>query len=193
MKAWHFTNDTLRDGRPIPADGVKLIHNDSLRMCESGFHASKRIIDALKYAPGSIVHRVRLGGTMIHECDKTVAVERTILWRVDAQTLLADFARECALDVIHLWGPPAIVVEYLNSGKEDIRDAACAAAGDAAWAAAGDAARDAARAAAWAAAPAAARAAAGDAAWPAARAAARAKQNRRLTALVLKAERRAEK
>ena len=46
----------------------------------------------------------------------------------------------CALDVIHLWNPPSIVIEYLKTGDEKIR------------AAASDAARAAARAATWAAA-----------------------------------------
>jgi hypothetical protein len=66
---------------------------------------------------------------------------------IEATSLLREFARKCALDVIHLWDAPAIVKEYLETGKEELRAAAWAAAGDAAWAAAGDAAR----AAAWAA------------------------------------------
>ena len=69
------------------------------------------------------------------------------------------FARQCALDVIHLWNAPPIVKRYLKTGNEKLR----AAAWDAAWDAAGDAAGDAAWAAARAAAWAAARAAAGDA------------------------------
>ena len=73
------------------------------------------------------------------------------------------FARQCALDVIHLWDAPQLVKKYLKTGDEKIRDAAW----DAAWAAtrdaAWDAAMDAAMAAAWAAARAAARAAAWDA------------------------------
>ena len=47
------------------------------------------------------------------------------------------FARQCALDVIHLWNAPPIVKRYLKTGNEKLRDAAWAAA----WAAAGDAAR----------------------------------------------------
>jgi hypothetical protein len=78
--------------------------------------------------------------------------------------VLREFARECALDVIHLWDAPQIVRDYLESGDDNLRAAARAAARVAAW--------DAARAAAWDAARAAARAAAmaaaGDAAWAAA-------------------------
>jgi hypothetical protein len=62
--------------------------------------------------------------------------------------MLRDFARQCALDVVHLWDCPPIVKEYLTTGDESL----WAAARDAAWAAAWAAAWDAARAAAWAAA-----------------------------------------
>ena len=136
MKAWHFVNNTLRDGRPIPPDGVKLIHDGDLVMCESGLHASKNILDALKYAPGNVVCRVEVGGKIIKGDDKLVCSERTILWRVDAEDVLRKFARLCALDVINLWNAPAVVVDYLKTGNNEIRDAAMAAAMAAARAAA---------------------------------------------------------
>ena len=162
MKAWHFVGDTLRDGRPIPEDGVKLVHEGILIMCQSGLHASKEPSDALQYAPGHILCYVDCGGKIIHGDDKLVCSERTIIKRMNVEGLLWQFAREQALSVIHLWDAPEIVVEYLKTGNEDLMAAAWAAAGDAR-AAAGAAAR----AAEWAAAG----AAAGDA-WAAARAAA---------------------
>jgi hypothetical protein len=58
IQAWHFTRATLRDGRPLPKDGEWLIHDGKAIMCESGLHASRRVIDALQYAPGSTVCRV---------------------------------------------------------------------------------------------------------------------------------------
>ena len=85
------------------------------------------------------------------------------------------FARLAALEVVHLWDAPLIVLEYLKTGDEEkrdaARDAASAAARDAAFAAARDAVWD----AAWDAwdARAAASAAARDVAWDAASAAAR--------------------
>ena len=104
-------------------------------------------------------------------------------------SFLPEFARWCALQVIHLWDAPPVVREFLETGKEELRDAARdtarAAASDAAWAAASDAAR-AAMAAAWAA-WAAASVAARDAAWAAARAArdtAREAQNNKLLELI---------
>jgi hypothetical protein len=171
MKAWHFVSDTLRDGRPVPADGEVLVHEGPLTLCASGLHASKNILDALHYAPGSIICRVEVCGEIIHGNDKLVASERTILWRVSDERILRKFARMCALDVMHLWDAPDIVVQYLKNGDESIRGAArdAADAADAAGSAAGAAARDAARDAAWAAAWDATR----DAAWAAARDAAR--------------------
>ncbi len=138
MKAWHFTSDTLRDGSPIPVDGETLRHDGDLVMCEQGLHASVQIIDALKYAPGNKICRVVLGGaeSQGHD-DKLVARERTILWRLDAKGILSKFARLCALDVIHLWDAPDIVVRFLKTGDKNIRNAA--------WGAAREAAREAAR------------------------------------------------
>jgi hypothetical protein len=164
--AWHFTRATLRDGRPIPPIGEWLVHDGSITICRTGLHASARLIDALSFAPGETLHRVTMRGIEGCEADKLVARERRIDWSLSAEPVLRAFARRCALDVLPLWpDATAIVREYLETGREDIRDAAR----DAAWAAARDAARDAARAAAWAA----ARAAAWAAAWAAARAAAR--------------------
>ena len=77
-----------------------------------------------------------------------------------------EFARWCALQVIHLWDAPDVVREHLETGDEKLRNAARNAARNAT--------RKAARAAANAAADAAANAAANAAADTAARAAARA-------------------
>ncbi len=214
-KAWHFVGDTLRDDRPVPKDGEKLVHDGELVMCESGLHASERIIDALQYASGSTICRVGVGGEILKSDDKLVATERTILWRVDGENLLRKFARLCALDVVHLWDAPDVVLEYLNTGDEKLRDAAWAAGRavawdaawhavwaalqapgrDAEWAAAWDAVwaaeRDVAQAAARAAARAAAWASGRDDEWVAARAAARAAagddQNQRLEQMVREA------
>lgn len=166
IEAWHFvTGDTLRDGQPVPADGELLKREGMLSLGESGLHASRRIIDALEYAPGPICCRVQVGGEIIEGNDKLVAAERTILWRVDATDVLRKFARDCALDVIHLWDAPDVVRVYLTTGDDTLRAATWDAARDAAW--------DAAKGAAW------------DAAWDAAREA----QNRRLEMAITDARR----
>ena len=202
MRAWHFTNgDKLRDGRPLPKNGELLKHNGPVNICESGLHASKRIIDALGYSPGSIICRVECGDIVETRGDKLVCRERTILWRVDGENLLKRFTRKCARDVAHLWDMPDIVRQYLYTGDEDIRSVASSAASSAASCAASCAASRAASCAAYwaasclaysAASRAASRAAyyaaysaASSAASSAAYCVASYKQNRRLTALVI--------
>lgn len=46
----------------------------------------------------------------------------------DAEDFARDFARWCALQVAHLWEPPAVTLEYLNKGNAAMREAAWAAA-----------------------------------------------------------------
>ena len=133
--AWHFVGATLRDGRQVPADGELLRHEGPLVMCESGLHASVRIIDALQYANGATICRVQCGGEIEHDDDKLVCNERTILWRIDGTNLLRHFARECASDVSYLWDMPAIVRQYLETGGAPIKASAWVAAKIAAWAA----------------------------------------------------------
>ena len=163
------------DGRRVKLGRTHKV-GGSIVPCRNGLHASVRPIDALRYASGAIVWRVELSGVIIpHDGDKFAASERKyIAGGIDVTDTLRHFARRCALDVIALWDAPAVVVRYLKTGDEKIRDAARAAAWAAARDAAWDAARAAARDAAWAAARAAAGAAAGAAARAAAGAAARA-------------------
>ena len=184
MEAWHFLKEDkclqfgdktkVKPGQWLRADG-------ELEMCHNGMHASKRLIDALFYAPGPVVCRVEVRGEIEEADDKLVARERRVLWMFDATEVLRRFARRCALDVVHLWNPPYVVLQYLKTGDESIRAEARAAARGAARAAASAAAWDAARDAAWAAASAAASDASGATAWGVARA----RQNSRLTAMVV--------
>ncbi len=162
LRAWHFMRAGLRlgygDGR-IVRPGEWLEHDGQLALCQSGLHASGKILDALQYAPGPIICRVELDGSVIVSYDKAVAQRRRVAWWVDGTRLLREFACRCALDVRHLWGMPNVVYRYLTTRDEKLRDAAWAAATAAARAAA-----SAARAAVWDTAA----AAASDAAWAAA-------------------------
>jgi len=148
--AYHFVGKTLRDGRPVPADGEWLEHDGELELCASGLHASLDPFDALQYAPGSTLCLVELGGEIAHGHGKVVATRRKIIKRIDAEPLMLEFARWCALQVIELWDAPDVVRQYLTTGSEALRDAAWDAAWAAAWAAR-DAAQDTAWHAAWAA------------------------------------------
>ncbi len=168
VRAWHFVGDTLRDGRPVPADGVWLHHEGSVPLlCNWGLHASRDPFDALQYAPGATLCLVDCARVAAEQHDKLVCWSRRIVARMDATEMLRYFARTQALSVVHLCGDtPDVVLDYLMTGDEAIRvaarDAAWDAAQDAAWSAAQDAAWNAARDAAWN--------AARDAAWNAARA-----------------------
>jgi hypothetical protein len=194
---FHFLPDDgrLQFGRRRRVDvGTTLSIRGRPVLCRRGFHASARAIDALRYAPGALVCRVRLGGEIVVGDDKVSAQQRTVLWMADATRTLHEFAcwaAEGALDAIASRGETvdprsrrAIEVKRLwldGQATDEELAAAWAAAWDAAWDAARfaaeAAARDAARAAAWAAAWDAARdaawAAARDAAWAAAWVAAR--------------------
>lgn len=88
---YHFTSETLRDGRPIPAVGEWLTHDGPVVICETGLHASETPYDALQYAPGQMLHRVELDGVTVtpSHTDKVVAQRRkiiaTIATRIRAQ------------------------------------------------------------------------------------------------------------
>ena len=183
IKCWHFLRDDkrLRWGtKEVVEVGKTYTAKGDIVMCENGMHGSRKILDALYYAPGSLCCRVEIWGEVQEEGDKLVGRNRKVLQMIDAEDVLREFACKCALDVIDMWDAPDVVVKYLKTGDEKLRDAARAArdARAAAWDAARAAARDA-RAAAWDA----ARAAAWDAAWDAAYK----KQNTRLTRMMNKA------
>lgn len=151
--AYHFTADKLRDGSPIPKKGEWLEYEGKVVICQSGLHFSRHPFDALQYAPGNLLHLVEVEDVVEEWGDKGVARKRKIIATIDAGPLLREFARKCALDVVNLWDAPDVVVRYLKTGDESIREAARDAARDAAYTAATsavwyttrDAARDAAR------------------------------------------------
>ena len=128
IRAYHFVGDKLRDGRPVPPDGEWLVHDGPVRMCESGLHASRHPFDALMYAPGPILCLVDCDEIDAEDVDKLVCRRRRIVARFDATTILRAFARQCALDVIHLWDAPQVVRDYLTTGDESLMDTTSSAA-----------------------------------------------------------------
>src|ERR1700675_2626106 len=96
------------DGREVKV-GETVRFDGKLKLCESGLHASRDLWDALKYAPGPVLCRVRCSGKIVGDTDKMVCSDRPVLGRADATKMLRPFARLCALDAIHLWGAPQIV------------------------------------------------------------------------------------
>jgi hypothetical protein len=99
MLAWHFlpTDGRLRFGGRSKVRIGQTLRRDpaKLSLCRYGLHASVQPLDALNYAPGPVVCRVRLGGTIIQGNDKCVASRRTVLWMADAERELRRFACWC--------------------------------------------------------------------------------------------------
>ena len=185
MRAFYFAPEDNRlrygDGREIVVGETHTV-DATPKCCEVGLHASKRVIDALKYAPSPNLYIVELGGEIDENDDKVSAQARRYIASIDTTAILRDFAKRQALINIKLIKPYAkdydVIMAFLE-GDESKREAAWAAA-EAAWAAARAAAGTAAEAAAWTAWPAAEAAgtaartaawAAAEAAWAAARAA----------------------
>lgn len=135
MKAWHFVGKTLRDGSPIPPDGVPLVYKGNLIMCQAGYHASLLPFDALRYAPGATLCLVEVSGKIIQEKDKLVAQKRTIIARMEATEMLQYYARMQALSVSYLWEPSEIVLDFLMTGENAQAAAYAANAAYAAYAA----------------------------------------------------------
>lgn len=116
---YHFTGDKLRDGRPIPPIGEWLEHHGELSICQSGLHASPCPWWAYVHAPGTMLHLVELGGTVLTDRflgDIVCASRRRIIASFDAAGLFRDFARYCAREVAHFWDPPKTVRRWLDTG-----------------------------------------------------------------------------
>ena len=113
MIGYHFTGTRLLNGNKIPPIGTWLIYYGAdVIPCKVGLHASEHPFDALKYAPGVLLHRVHLESDLIshgNPIDKHVGRRRLILASIDSESVLRRFARWCALQVIDLWDVPAIV------------------------------------------------------------------------------------
>ena len=171
MRAFYFseTSKKLRhgDNRQIRRGRTHKVKCEPV-LCKSGLHASERLVDALKYAPGPYLWLVELGGEIVQGDDKVVGTERTYVDGFDVTDLLREFGRKQALiniERLYNYCPKKdydLIVEYLKTGDEDIRSTAESAAWSTARSAAGTAAWDAAgaaRSAAYAAARSAARSA----------------------------------
>ena len=203
VTAWHFLRNDYRlshDGRLVGAGDTVRVKGPPC-LCVHGLHGSRRIIDAIRYAPGPILCRVTISGEIETSKDKLCGTCRSIQWTLDATDVLHRFACWCAEGALtaaevldqRCWDAIREKIRWLDgeSTAQELAAAktrAAAAASAATWAAAA--------AATWAAASAAAsaadadavaaarfvaaRAAAADLVWAAATAA----QNKKITAMV---------
>jgi hypothetical protein len=94
---WWFSDGArLRYGDPRrPAVGATHEHDGDCKLCERGLHASRRALDAIKYAPGCDAWLV-----WVDVCDedgnKVVGTRRMYVGHVSARDVLVEFARWCA-------------------------------------------------------------------------------------------------
>jgi hypothetical protein len=142
------------DGRQVIV-GESLSIEGSLVLCHNGLHYSEHPFDALHYAKGFECFKIEALGDIL--CDyitqnKCCTNIRLHVARKDAKEAVLLFARQQATKVSHLWDAPAVVRQFLETGKNadaaaDAARAAADAAADAADAYAADAAYAAAAAA----------------------------------------------
>jgi hypothetical protein len=128
IEAWYFSkrDKKLRygDNRQIRV-GITHKVKGELKLCKKGLHASKNILDALNFAPSSYIWRVELSGEIIEDDNKLCASERKYLWGFSASKVLEEFSRWCALEVVHLWKAPEVVIKYLKTGDPALKEEAC--------------------------------------------------------------------
>ncbi|HEV2225036.1 MAG TPA: hypothetical protein VGR84_18740 [Candidatus Acidoferrales bacterium] len=120
------------DGRPVII-GETLKVEPPIKCCVRGLHGSIHPFDALQYAPGPLLYRTRHSGMIDRQEDKLCSSERAAIAVIDATAVLRLHARKQALSVLHMWTAPEVVKIYIETGDENIRDAAWAAAWAAAW------------------------------------------------------------
>jgi len=103
--AWHSLNNDgkLRFGREeVVVVGKRYEAEGELRMCYNGMHASVEPLDALYYAPGSLVCRVELSGEILRDTDKLCARYRKVLAMADATRTLHLFACDVAEEALSI-------------------------------------------------------------------------------------------
>lgn len=99
---------------PLVEPGKTYEVSGPVEVCAWGLHACRRAIDALNYAPGTVVCRVTLSGDVVVEGDKAAATKRTVHWMADASRVLHEFALWCAETVMEYHGS-----DLLNGIKRD--------------------------------------------------------------------------
>lgn len=139
-RCWHFLQDDKRlrwGNQAVVEEGKTYRATGPLKMCENGMHGSEKILDALGYAPGSVICLVEIWGNVQKDTDKLVGRYRKVLKMIDGKELLRCFARECALHAVQKYwkDAPDVVIEFLKTGKEKYSAAAwdAGAASAAAW------------------------------------------------------------
>lgn len=99
---WHFTvSDRLANGdrrRIVP--GEWLMVDPPIQLCRRGLHMSQRALDALRFAPGSMVWRVEGAGFSKRALGKVAFERRRALWGMDAAPVIRRFTRYMLLELL---------------------------------------------------------------------------------------------
>ena len=96
MKSFYFSNKDRKLGY---GDGRRIVVGESHsvdgkpKACNHGLHASVKVIDALTYAPGSILYLVDVSGDLDQSDDTISGKKRTYLAEFDATQILRTFAK----------------------------------------------------------------------------------------------------
>ena len=140
IKGWHFCGGwKLRDGQKLVIGKTYHVEGE-LVMCQLGLHLSERIIDALKYAPGSVICRVEGWGDVQHGGNKVLCRYRTVISAIDGERILHLAACKWAADALKVakvtdercWNAIRTKRRWLDGKATDEElDAAAAAAWDA--------------------------------------------------------------
>ena len=136
MKAWYFAPKDERlkfsDGRKIQVGKMHTVKGKPI-LCQQGLHGAIKLLDALAYADSCILYRTDISRHVVYGKDKIAGQRRIYLARINAESILMDFARKQALINISLIEPFCtaaqykLIQEYLNTGNDALRAAAYAA------------------------------------------------------------------
>ena len=105
---------------PLVEPGKTYEVSGPVEVCAWGLHACRRAIDALNYAPGTVVCRVTLSGDVVVEGDKAAATKRTVHWMADASRVLHEFALWCAETVMEHHGSDRLNGIKLDSDRREL-------------------------------------------------------------------------
>lgn len=121
VEAWYFQEDNSQTGVIQASQFV----GEQIEFCLNGLYSSTNLLEALEYAPGPILYRVRLHGTVVGSDRHKY---RTCLFGGDVSDVLIRFARKQALihrdlldqlfsDVGH-----KSIMAWLVDGKSEFRE-----------------------------------------------------------------------
>lgn len=116
QNAWRVER-SIPDGPPWSVDDLAAIEADILAIPgRTNAQRDQLLDDARSGKKWSWRPRVPASGPPLVWRMQIEGAKHSAMWSYDASAVLERFARFCALDVIHLWNTPDVVVDYLKTG-----------------------------------------------------------------------------